>query len=67
MTVIHPFNLLSSFFDWEGKRLIENGRFIVYGNSIEKSQSKAAIKWQNFFIKQFEYDPNEKYHYHARV
>jgi hypothetical protein len=41
---------------------MENGRFVVYGNAIERSQSKAAKKWQNFFIKEFNYDPNEKYH-----
>ncbi len=40
---------------------MENGRFIVYGNAIEKSQSKAAIKWQNFFMREFNYDPNEIY------
>ena len=40
---------------------MENGRFVVYGNAIEKSHSQKAIKWQNFFIKKFNYDPNEKY------
>jgi len=40
---------------------MENGCFVVYGNAIDKPQSKAAIKWQNFFIKEFNYDPNEKY------
>lgn len=40
---------------------MENGRFVVYGNAIDKSYSKKAIKWQNFFIKRYHYDPNEKY------
>jgi hypothetical protein len=40
---------------------MENGRFVVFGNPISESQSKATIKWQNMFIKKFGYDPNEKY------
>jgi hypothetical protein len=40
---------------------MENDRFVVYGNAIEKSHSRKAIQWQNFFIKKFNYDPEEKY------
>ncbi len=40
---------------------MEDDRFVVYGNSIKRSHSKQAIKWQNFFIKKFNYDPNEEY------
>jgi hypothetical protein len=40
---------------------MENGRFVVFGNQIEKSHSQKAIKWQEFFIKKFKYDPDEKY------
>jgi len=40
---------------------MENDRFVVYGNAIEKSHSQKAIKWQNMFVKKFNYDPNEKY------
>ncbi len=40
---------------------MENGRFVVFGNAIEKSQSQKAIKWQNMFIKKFNYDPHEKF------
>ncbi len=40
---------------------MENGRFVVYGNAIKKSHSDKAIKWQNMFVKKFNYDPNEKY------
>jgi hypothetical protein len=39
----------------------EDGRFTVYGNAIKRSHSKKAIKWQNFFINKFNYDPNEQY------
>lgn len=36
-------------------------QFVVYGNPISKSQSKKAIRWQNMFIKKYNYDPQEKY------
>ena len=39
----------------------ENGRFSVYGNPIKKSDSKKTIKYQNWFIKKFNYDPDEEY------
>ncbi|MEW5869397.1 MAG: hypothetical protein AB1894_08985 [Chloroflexota bacterium] len=40
---------------------MEDGRFVVYGNAIKKSHSQQAIKWQNFFVKKFNYDPDEEY------
>ena len=40
---------------------MENGRFVVYGNAITPSQSRKTIKWQNMFVKKFNYDPEEKY------
>ena len=40
---------------------LEKDRFFVYGNAIERSHSRATIRWQNMFIRMFEYDPNEKY------
>jgi hypothetical protein len=40
---------------------MENGRFVVYGNALSESHSQKAIKWQNMFIKKFNYDPNERY------
>jgi hypothetical protein len=40
---------------------MQDGCFVVYGNTIKKSHSKQAIKWQNMFIKKFHYDPAEKY------
>ncbi|GAK58768.1 hypothetical protein U27_05743 [Candidatus Vecturithrix granuli] len=40
---------------------MENGRFILYGNALSESHSQKAIKWQNMFIKKFNYDPNERY------
>jgi hypothetical protein len=40
---------------------MEDGRFIVYGNKISKSQSKKTIRFQNFLKRKFNYDPNETY------
>jgi hypothetical protein len=40
---------------------MEDGRFVVYGNAIDRSHSKKAIKWQNMFIRKFDYDPDETY------
>ena len=39
----------------------QNGNYIVYGNAIKKSHSKAVDKWQAMFVRKFDYDPNEKY------
>ncbi|MFP4321483.1 MAG: DUF6938 domain-containing protein [Anaerolineales bacterium] len=38
-----------------------NGRYTVYGNPITKEQSDKADKWQQGFIRRFNYDPNERY------
>ena len=40
---------------------MENGHFSVFGNAISSSQTQKAKKWQNKFVKQFNYDPDEKY------
>ena len=40
---------------------MQDGRFVVYGNVLKRSHSKKAIKWQNMFIKKFNYDPDEAY------
>ncbi len=40
---------------------MENGQFVVYGNKLKVSQSKAAIRWQKMLARKFKYDPNEKY------
>ncbi|MGD2205333.1 MAG: hypothetical protein PVH17_01025 [Anaerolineae bacterium] len=40
---------------------MQDGRFVVYGNPIEKSHSRKAIKWQNMFVRKFGYDPGEEY------
>jgi hypothetical protein len=40
---------------------MQDGRFVVYGNAIQESHSKQAIKWQNMFVNKFGYDPNEEY------
>jgi hypothetical protein len=38
-----------------------NGRYVVYGNSITESQTRAADRWQAMLAKKFSYDPDEKY------
>ena len=38
-----------------------DGRFVVYGNSITKTQSRQTVRWQNMLSKKFAYDPDEKY------
>ena len=40
---------------------MENGRYVVFGNTLSKSDSRKATKWQEMFVKKFKYDPNEKY------
>lgn len=40
---------------------MENGRYIVYGNALDESSSRKATRWQEMFVKKFNYDPNEKY------
>ncbi|MBC8509359.1 MAG: hypothetical protein H8D34_31300 [Chloroflexi bacterium] len=40
---------------------MEDGRFIVYGNKLNRRQSRKAIKWGNMLARKFDYDPNEKY------
>ena len=39
----------------------KNGQFSVYGNTISKAQSKQVIRWQDFFVKKFNFDPGEEY------
>jgi len=39
----------------------ENGKFVVYGNTLNKTDSSKATKWQNMLAKKFNYDPSEKY------
>src|SRR4030042_2456520 len=40
---------------------LQNGKYVVYGNAISKSQTKKTIKWQKMFARKFNYNPNEKY------
>jgi hypothetical protein len=42
-------------------KMQEGGRYVVYGNAIERSHSKKAMRWQDMFIRKFHYDPDEKY------
>jgi hypothetical protein len=36
-------------------------RFVVYGNAIKRSHSKQTVKWQEMFMRKFDYDPTEEY------
>jgi hypothetical protein len=38
-----------------------NGQYVVYGNALSESQSKASDNWQKMLAKKFNYNPNEKY------
>lgn len=40
---------------------MEDGQFIVYGNRLQRSQSKKTIDWQNMLARKFNYDPEETY------
>lgn len=40
---------------------MENGQFVVYGNKLSPSQSRAAIRWQNMLARKFKYNPYEEY------
>ncbi len=39
----------------------QDGRYMLYGNPISKRDSRAVDRWQQMFVKKFNYDPNEKY------
>jgi len=39
----------------------ESGRFVLFGNRLTKSQSRAIVRRQNWFIRKFDYDPNQTY------
>ena len=40
---------------------MENRRFVVYGNPIKESHSRAAIRWHDMLAKKCNYDPDERY------
>ena len=39
----------------------ENGRFVVYGNPLKRSYSRAIVRRQRWLVRKFDYDPNERY------
>ena len=39
----------------------ENGRFVVFGNRLKRSHSRAIVRRQNWFIRKFHFDPTESY------
>lgn len=40
---------------------IDNGRYSLYGNTISRSETRKVDKWQNMFIKKFNYNQDETY------
>ena len=36
-------------------------RFSLYGNTITPAQDRKALEWQQMFVDQFDYDPDEVY------
>ena len=40
---------------------MDSNKFSLYGNTITPAQDRKALKWQNMFVKQFDFDPDEKY------
>ncbi len=38
-----------------------NGKYVLYGNELSAGKSRAADRWQKFFVRKFHYDPSEKY------
>ncbi len=40
---------------------MEDERYIVYGNALRKTESRKATRWQQMFIRKFNYDPTEQY------
>ena len=35
--------------------------FSLYGNELSRGDSRKAVKWQEMFVRKFDYDPNEEY------
>jgi len=40
---------------------MENGRYVIYDNTISSRDSRKVTAWQEMFVKKFNYDPSEKY------
>jgi hypothetical protein len=43
-----------------------NGKYMLYGNELSVAKSRATDRWQHFFVKKFNYDPEEQYHLHIK-
>lgn len=39
----------------------KDGRYIVYDNAIKQTHSRKVDRWQDMFVRKFDYDPNETY------
>ena len=40
---------------------MDSERFSLYGNTITPAQDRKALEWQQMFVDQFDYDPDEVY------
>ncbi|HEY9088767.1 MAG TPA: hypothetical protein VIO36_11410 [Anaerolineaceae bacterium] len=38
-----------------------NGKYALFGNELSEAKSRATDRWQQFFVREFHYDPNETY------
>lgn len=38
-----------------------NGKYTLFENELSEGKSNATDRWQQFFVKKFQYDPNDKY------
>ena len=40
---------------------MDRTKFSLYGNKISPAQDRKALEWQQMFVEQFDYDPDEHY------
>ena len=40
---------------------MENGRYVIFDNTLSKSDSRKVDAWQDMFVKKFDYNKDEKY------
>ena len=40
---------------------MDSKKFSLFGNTITADQDRKALKWQQMFVDQFDYDPDEQY------
>jgi hypothetical protein len=40
---------------------MENGRYVIFDNTLSQADSRKATAWQEMFVQKFNYNKNEKY------